>query len=137
VEQPPAPTRDALVPRDPDATGELSALSAMARRIAANPFYLLELDPRAGRATIEDAVERILRALAAAMPGADRYRSPFGAQPRDTDATLQAAAKLRDRERRVLCEVWARLPVQSEAVTPPVEPRPWRGGWRALGWRRR
>jgi hypothetical protein len=127
--------RDALVARNPHATGS-GELSPMARRIAANPFHLLELDPRAGRAAIEDAARRILQALAAAMPGADRYRSAFGMQPRDTDATLSAAGKLRDRERRVLCEVWARLPVQAAAVTPRVEPRPWLAGLRALGWRR-
>jgi len=109
----------------------------MAQRFTLDPFTVLQAAPTASRAELDGTATRLLEALAAGLPGADRYPTPLGPRQRDPDIVTAAAAELRDRERRIVHEVWARMPVRSAEVEPPPTGPTWTGGERALGWRSR
>jgi hypothetical protein len=76
--------------------------------LCANPFFVLEVAPDAGRAEVERAGARILGLLAAGLAGADQYRSPLGTRARDAEMVRTALAELRDPARRLAHEWWAR-----------------------------
>lgn len=111
--------------------------SAMARHFTCDPFHVLQAPPTANRRELDGAAAELLAALARGVPGAHHYPTPLGERARDPDLVNAAADELRDRERRIVHEVWAKLPVRSRAVAPPTAPAPWLGGERALGWRSR
>ena len=46
--------------------------------------------------------------LALGLAGADRYATPFGERTRTEDDVRTAMAMLRDPNRRIVCELWAR-----------------------------
>ncbi len=80
---------------------------------------------------------RLLDALERGEPGVARYPTPLGERRRDAGTVNDAAHALRDAERRIVHELWSRLPVRHQEIAPPPGPAPWDGGARALGWRRR
>ena len=73
------------------------------------------------------------------------YATPVGPAPRTADKVRRAMAELRDPERRLEHELWARL--DPSAAAPPPNPdapeqkerpradAPWKGALAALGWR--
>lgn len=109
----------------------------MARHFTKDPFYVLEAPRTATRRELDAVAQRLLDALAQGLAGAARYPTPLGERRRDEGTVKAAAHELRDAESRIVHEVWAGLPVRSRPIDPPSAPAPWRGGDRALGWRRR
>lgn len=109
----------------------------MARRFTKDPFFVLEAPLSATRRELDAVAARLLGALAQGEPGATRYPTPLGERARDAGTVKAAAHELRESETRIVQEVWARLPVRWRPIEPPAAPAPWRGGERALGWRRR
>src|SRR5262249_22582320 len=114
-----------------------------------NPFYVLGLPPDASRTEIERQGAKLLGMLELRLKSALRYPTPFGPAERDADKVRQAMAELRDPERRLGHELWARLdPLEAAAADPaPGEdcpastPRnkaeaPWPHALAALGWLR-
>jgi len=117
------------------------------QRIRDNPFFVLELGPNATRAEIERQGAKLLGMLELKLKSAALYRTPVGQAERTTDKVRQAMAELRDPERRLGHELWARLsPSRAAAVdadddapAEPTTPRadaPWAEAAVALGWRR-
>ena len=94
----------------------------MRRRIAENPFYVLGVPPEATRAEIEAEGQKLLGMLELGLAGAARYRSPLGESPRSAEDVRRALAELRDPQRRLEHELWARLPARATATAPPAEP---------------
>ncbi len=85
--------------------------AACANRLAEhrrNPFFVIGVPPDATRPEIEREGARILAMLAAGIPGADRYAGPLGEGTRDEETVRAALAELRDPERRLAHEWWAR-----------------------------
>lgn len=78
-------------------------------RIVDNPFYVLDLRPEATRAEIERQGHKWLGMLELGLDSARRYATPLGACERDAGKVRSAVAELRDPERRLLAELWARL----------------------------
>ncbi|WP_437621149.1 hypothetical protein [Sorangium sp. So ce1151] len=121
-------------------------------RIRDNPFYVLGLRPSASRAEVEREGQKLLGMLELKLARAATYATPVGPGVRTADKVRQAMAALRDPERRLAHEVWARLdprPAPKDeldddlgelpAPEPPGEdPRaPWPEALSALGWRSR
>ncbi|AUX47470.1 molecular chaperone DnaJ [Sorangium cellulosum] len=124
-------------------------------RIRDNPFYVLGLRPSASRAEIEREGQKLLGMLELKLASAATYPTPVGPGARTADKVRQAMAALRDPERRLAHEVWARLdPRPARAALedeldgdlgelPPPEPpgedprAPWPEALSALGWRSR
>jgi hypothetical protein len=89
----------------------------MARlRLLENPFYVLELRPTATRAEIERQGQKLLGMLELGLAGSARYRTPLGVGVRTAEMVRKAVAELREPERRLLAEVWARLEVTEEST---------------------
>jgi hypothetical protein len=114
-------------------------------RIRDNPFYVLGVKPDATRAEIEREGQKLLGMLELGLKSAATYATPVGPGARTDDKVRRAMADLRDPERRLGHELWARLE-PAAAVTPDGEgehaPRPrreaeapWEGALVALGWR--
>lgn len=78
------------------------------RRHLENPFLVLELDPGAGREQLERQGAKILALLAAGVSGAASYPTPLGPRPRSDESVRAALAELRDPDRRLAHEWWAR-----------------------------
>ncbi|AUX36937.1 MULTISPECIES: hypothetical protein [Sorangium] len=121
-------------------------------RIRDNPFYVLGLRPTASRAEIEREGQKLLGMLELKLASAATYATPVGPGVRTADKVRQAMAALRDPERRLAHEVWARLdprpPPEDDLDDdlddlPPPEPpgedprAPWPEALSALGWRAR
>lgn len=123
----------------------MAATSPALEKVKENPFYVLGLRPDATRTEIEREGQKLLGMLELSLQSAARYVTPMGTFERTADKVRRAMAELRDPERRLEHEMWARLdpggakaaPAESEA---PERPRrradaPWRGALAALGWR--
>lgn len=119
-------------------------------RIRDNPFYVLGLRPSASRAEVEREGQKLLGMLELGLASAATYATPVGPGSRTADKVRQAMAALRDPERRLVHEVWARLdpsPPPEDGLDddlgelPPPEPpgddplAPWPDALSALGWR--
>src|SRR5580704_3917220 len=115
-------------------------------RIRDNPFYVLGVKPDATRAEIEREGQKLLGMLELGLKSAVTYATPVGPGERTDDKVRRAMADLRDPERRLGHELWARLPPaaaaprEEEAEAAPRAPRrgaeaPWEGALAALGWR--
>lgn len=114
-------------------------------KIRDNPFYVLGLSPRATRAEIEREGQKLLGMLELGLQSAATYATPVGPAPRTADKVRRAMADLRDPDRRLEHELWARLdpraaPSAPAEGEPPPRPRPradapWKGALAALGWR--
>ena len=123
-------------------------------RFAENPFYILGLSPKCTRAEMEREGQKLLAMLELGMSRADTYATPVGERERSADSVRRAMAELRDPEKRLGHELWARLSpdlVDRQTSTAPStesetdlrsdedEPRkrPWTEARVMLGWGRR
>lgn len=115
------------------------------RRLADNPFYVLGLRPAATAVEVEREGQKILGMLELNLAGARSYRTPVGQQERDAEKIRHAMSELRDPARRLVHELWARLP--ADAVLELGDPEtfaedqrafaaPWADALAALGWSR-
>ncbi len=93
-------------------------------RIRDNPFYVLGVPPTAARAEIEREGQKLLGMLELGLQSAKAYATPVGPGERTADKVRRAMAELRDPERRLEHELWARL---EPAAAPAPEPEPPRG----------
>ena len=117
-------------------------LSAV-EKIRDNPFYVLGLRPEATRQQVEREGQKLLGMLELNLASAARYPTPVGPGERTADKVRVAMAELRDPERRLGHELWARLdptPLPAAPAEAPEPPRrkadaPWAGALAALGWR--
>jgi hypothetical protein len=100
-----------------------------------NPFFLLETSPRASRAEVERAGQRLLGLLAVGSASASRYESPLGPATRDENGVRQALASLRDPNERVIQELWAEMAPRERATGAEGAAGPWDAAAEALGWR--
>jgi len=108
-----------------------------------NPFYVLGVRPAATRAEVEREGQKLLGMLELKLSSAARYQTPVGPAERTADKVRRAMAELRDPERRLEHELWARLdPAARRTPAEPADapPRskadaPWVGALSALGWR--
>jgi hypothetical protein len=113
------------------------------RRILHNPFYVLGLSVQASRAEVEREGQKLLGMLALGLSAAGTYDSPLGPAPRTPEAVREAMAELRDPERRLIHELWARVPASgARAVTPETTDGPavaagWPDALAVLGWQPR
>ena len=110
-----------------------------APRVRENPFYVLGVAPDASRGEIEQQGQKLLAMLELGLSGAAAYETPLGPQPRTADDVRRALAELRDPERRVVHELWARLPAtRVAAAAAPAKPvEGWAEAMVALGWKRK
>jgi hypothetical protein len=120
------------------------AASSSLEKVRDNPFYVLGLRTDAARAEIEREGQKLLGMLELSLQSAARYATPLGSMERTADKVRRAMAELRDPERRLEHEIWARLdpkaaPAPAADDEPaPARPRadaPWPGALAALGWR--
>lgn len=79
------------------------------RRIAENPFYVLGLSPECSRLEVERQGQKLLGMLEVGLSAARTYATPLGEHERTVDKVRAAMAELRDPERRLHHELWARL----------------------------
>jgi hypothetical protein len=101
-----------------------------------NPFFILELSPRASRAEVERAGQKLIGLLELGSAAAARYETPFGPATRDGDTVRQAVAALRNPVERVIHELWAEVsPPCERAEVEDESSRPaWTAAERAIGW---
>jgi hypothetical protein len=132
-----------------------AAAEALAR-LRDNAFHVLELPVTASQHDVERQGQKLLGMLKLGLSSAARYPTPVGEGTRDEDKVRVAMARLRDPERRLEEELWARLPGRGEAAaddpsdiddsfikdlprapSAPRADRPWPEALAAFGWRRR
>ena len=141
-----------------------AAAEALAR-LRDNAFHVLELPVTASQHDVERQGQKLLGMLKLGLSSAARYPTPVGEGARDEDKVRVAMARLRDPERRLEEELWARLPARAAAPDPgspqelteddplqmddsfikdlprvpsaPRADRPWGEALAAFGWRRR
>jgi hypothetical protein len=124
------------------------------RRWRENPFFVLGLPPECTAADVERTGQKLLGLLALEVASAGTYPSPFGPASRTADDVRGAMAELRDPDRRMVHEVWARVTTPDEASSGDDVRRsskesgrkpdaadesrasPWKESMAALGWRR-
>ena len=87
------------------------------RRILHNPFYVLGLPVAASRVEVEREGQKLLGMLALGLSAACTYDTPLGPAPRTPEAVREAMAELRDPERRLIHELWARVPASAEVAS--------------------
>ena len=103
--------------------------------MASNPFYVLELDRGATRAEVERAGQMLLGLLELGVKSAARYHTPLGRRERTPELVREALATLREPERRLHAELWARLDRRHQPAESGDEPAAgWAGAVAALGW---
>ena len=90
------------------ATGAESAVENLFRRHLENPFLVLALPPSASAAALEREGQKLQAMLAAHLDEAATYATPFGPCARTPELVRAAMAELRDPERRLRHEWWAR-----------------------------
>ncbi len=115
--------------------GELQA------RIGDNPFYVLGLRPSCSRVEAEREGAKLLSMLELGLAAAATYETPLGSQVRTPEKVREARAELRDPERRLRHELWARAEPDARAPPPPpsfeTPPPAWETALPDLGWRHR
>ncbi len=109
--------------------------------IADNPFYVLGLRPACARVEAEREGAKLLGMLELGLEAAAPYATPLGPQPRTPEKVREAMAELRDPERRLRHELWARAEPSAGASAEPAPrldspPPAWADALAALGWRR-
>ena len=134
----------------PDSDPARAALS----RLRDNAFYVLELAPSCNRLDVERQGQKLLAMLELGLAASTHYPTPIGPGTRDADKVRLAMAKLRDPDRRLEEELWARLdatPKQPVSPDPDADlgldevqvpraprfDRPWLEALQAFGWSRR
>ena len=105
--------------------------------LADNPFFVLGVATDASRIEVEREAQKLLGMLELGFADARTYATPLGPRERTAEAVRAAVAALRDPQRRLVAELWARHAPPPRTATPPREPGPAvRAGLRrALGWR--
>src|SRR5277367_2097389 len=93
-------------------------------KIRDNPFYVLGLPPSATRAEIEREGQKLLGMLELKLASSARYATPVGPGERTADKVRRALAELRDPERRLAHELWARLDPAAMPAATAAEPPP-------------
>lgn len=93
-------------------------------RIADNPFYILALPPDCSRLEVEREGQKWLGMLEVGLSAARHYWTPLGTMERTTHKVREAMAELRDPERRLRHELWARLAPEHAGDVPNAERRP-------------
>lgn len=112
-------------------------MSRARARLEENPFYVLGVAPGASRAEFEQEGQKLLAMLELGLSGADRYVTPYGTAQRSAELVRRSLAELRDPERRLVHELWARLEPGAIRTSPPsAPPARWPAAFAALGWRR-
>ena len=116
--------------------------TAIARWRDKQPFFVLGLSPECSRAEVERAGQKLLALLAIDSGPAERFATPVGERERHGGDSMRASmAELRDPERRLLHETWARIGADARIPAPPAaidDPaRPWPDAMAAIGWRGR
>jgi hypothetical protein len=106
------------------------------QRIADNPFHVLGLGPDCSRTEVEREGQKLLGMLELGLSAARSYDTPLGQRERTSDKVRQAMAELRDPERRLGHELWARAQTSSTTIDDHGAPA-WQGALAALGWKRR
>jgi hypothetical protein len=106
-------------------------------KLADNPFFVLGVPAEASRIEVEREAQKLLGMLELGFAEAKTYATPLGPRERTAEMVRAAVAALRDPNRRLVAELWAR-----HAPPPQAEPQgskapaPARTGLRrALGWR--
>ncbi|WP_394848622.1 hypothetical protein LZC95_14325 [Pendulispora brunnea] len=123
----------AFAPEPPDPVREI------ALRWRDNPFAVLGLAPDCSRADVERAGQKLLGLLALGHAAARTYRTPFESDVERTEHRVRAAmAELRNPERRIAHEIWARMPLSRPAESAAADPAAfrWESAMAAIGWRR-
>jgi hypothetical protein len=85
-----------------------AAVENLVARHLANPFLVLGLPPSASAAEAERQGQKLLAMLAAGLAEARAYATPLGTRERTPELVRCAVADLRDPERRLAHEWWAR-----------------------------
>jgi hypothetical protein len=93
---------------DGDGDGERANLENVVTRHLENPFLVLALAPDTDAGAVERQGQKLLAMLAAGLAEAGRYATPLGARARTPELVRAAMAELRDPERRLGHEWWAR-----------------------------
>jgi hypothetical protein len=112
-------------------------------RIADNPFYVLELAVDCTRSEVEREGQKLLAMLELDIESARSYASPLGTHKRTSELVRNAMAELRDPERRLRHELWARLGVgrfdsdTADEEARATNDRSWTDAMFAMGWRSR
>ena len=115
---------------DPKPGGRSERSEAAWARFALNPFFVLELAPECSRAEIERQGQKLLGMLELELRAAAFYASPLGPQQRTPERVRAAMAELRDPNRRLLHELWAKVqPTPASAnsaseATSDTQPEP-------------
>lgn len=108
------------------------------RRIEDNPFYVLGLPPTATRMEVEREGHKILSMMELSLSGAHVYHTPFGERPRTPELVREAMATLRDPQKRLCAELWARLGPGAKTGEPTDEAKSetttWDRALAAMGW---
>jgi len=127
---------------------ERTTAEAALARLRDNAFYVLELPVDASRIDVERQGQKLLAMLELGLAAAAAYPTPLGPGVRDADKVRLAMASLRDPDKRLEEELWARLDAR------PAEPRadddedlglgdvpralradgPWSQAFAAFGW---
>ncbi len=87
----------------------MRARGKVGHRIADNPFHVLGLAPDCSRAEIEREGQKLLGMLELGLSAAKTYDSPLGRFERTPEKVREAMAELRNPDRRLSHELWARL----------------------------
>lgn len=112
------------------------------KRIADNPFFVLELSPDCSRMEVEREGHKLLGMLSLEISGAGSYQTPLGTMQRTSDSVRVAMAELRDPDKRLNHELWARGGVDDVTyhdIAPEEESTaqpPWHDAWQASGFKR-
>jgi hypothetical protein len=97
------------------------AFQDVERRIASNPFYILDLRADASAADVRRQGQRWLGMLSLGLAAARQYQTPLGPRERTPEAVRESMAALLDPDRRIVHELWARSPVvHRRAATGPA-----------------
>jgi hypothetical protein len=109
----------------------------------ANPYWVLELTPRATSLEIERAAQKLLGLLEIGSERARTYPTPWGRRSRDTELVRASLAVLRDPAERIVVGFWFIEPesASGEAPRPAIpgkseSPNP-QDVFAAVGWRGR
>jgi hypothetical protein len=90
---------------------------------------------------IEREGQKLLAMLDLDIAGAHAYDTPFGPRVRTHELVRDSMSELRDPQRRLAHELWARLAVMRASsprdTSELARPAAWPDAFAALGWRKR